>query len=142
MMQQVARDRALSGFVVHTDFGGFVHQTLGIVATFDAGAADDAFSRGDMWFARYGAELIWLPIHVGLWHLGPRLGAGMQYINTGGGDWAYLSATHPFVTAGVESEIAMTTRMAFSIRAGGLWQPGSPWAEAFTPAVQLGLNIY
>ncbi len=142
MMQQVAKDRALSGFVFHTNFGGFLSQSLGLVGTFDAGAASDVMTPGDMWFVRYGAELIWLPVHVGLWHFGPRVGGGLQYINTGGGDWPYISATHPFVTAGVESEIAMTTRMAFSIRAGGLWQPNAPWSGAFTPAVQFGLNIY
>lgn len=142
MMQQVARDRALSGFVVHTNFGGFINPWLGLTASVETGAASDTMTPGDMWFLRYGADLTWLPIHVGRWHFGPRVGGGMQYINTGGGDWAYVSATHPYVTAGVESEIAMTTRLAFSIRAGGLWQPRSPWSDAFTPAVQLGLNIY
>ncbi len=142
MMQQVAKDRALPGYVFHFDLGGFLSQSLGLVATFDAGAGADTYTPGDMWFARYGAEFIWLPVHAGRWHFGPRVGGGMQYINTGGGDWGYLSATHPFVTVGVESEIAMTTRMAFSIRAGGLWQPSSPWSDTFTPAVQIGLNIY
>ncbi len=142
MMQQVARDRALSGYVFHMNFGGFLSQSLGVVATFDAGAASDVSTPGDMWFARYGAELIWLPVHWGTWHFGPRLGGGMQYINTGGGDWGYLSETRPFITAGVESEIAMTTRLAFSVRAGGMWQPSAAWSSAFTPAVQIGLNVY
>ncbi len=142
MMQQVAADRALSGYVFHMNFGGFFTQTLGAVLTFDVGGASDPYTPGDMWFARYGADLIWLPIHLGLWHFGPRVGGGMQYINTGGGDWAYLSTTQPFLTFGVESEIAMTTRLAFSVRAGGLLQPGTPWANTLTPAVQLGLNIY
>lgn len=142
MMQQVAADRALSGFVVHTNLGYFVGESLGIVAAVDTGAASDYATPGDMWFLRYGAELVWLPVHVGLWHFGPRVGGGWQYINTGGGDWAYLADTQPFVTAGVESEIEMTTRLAFSIRAGGLWQPTAPWSGAVTPSVQLGLNIY
>ena len=142
MIQQVAQGRALDGFLFHAEFGGFLSQTFGVVGSFSTGAANDWATRGDMWFARFGADLIWLPIHLGAWHFGPRFGGGFQYINTGGGDWGYLSATHPYVTAGVESEIAMTTRLAFSIRAGGLWQPSAPWSGAFTPAVQLGLNVY
>jgi hypothetical protein len=142
MLQQVALDRALSGYVFHMNLGGFLTRSFGIVGTVDAGAASDWHTPGDMWFLRYGAELVWLPIHLGPWHFGPRFGGGWQYINTGGGDWPYLSATHPYITAGVESEIEMTTRLAFSIRAGGMWQPDSPWSGAFTPAVQLGLNVY
>ena len=55
----------------------------------------------------------------------PRFGGGWQYLNTGG-DWPYVSATHPFITAGVGSDIEMTTRLAFSIRARGMWRPNSP----------------
>lgn len=135
MVQQVAANRALNGYLFHMNFGGFFNDSIGLVASTDIGAASDWQTPGDMWFLRYGAELIWLPVHLGIWHFGPRVGAGWQYINTGGGDWPYLSATHGYVSAGVESEIAMTTRLAFSIRAGGLWQPNSPWSGAFTPAV-------
>ncbi len=142
MMQQVARDRALGGYVFHMNLGGFINPWLGIVGSVEAGAGSDTVTTGDMWFLRYGADLVWLPVHLGVWHFGPRIGGGLQYLNTGGGDWGYLSATQPYATFGIESEIAMTTRMAFSIRAGGLLQPSAPWANALTPAVQLGLNIY
>ena len=141
-LQQVSPDRALSGGMAHIGLGGYLLPSLGVLGTLDAGRGSDDYTSGDYWFARYGAEVSWLPIAFAHFHLGPRVGAGWQYLNTGGGDWPYLAATQFYATAFVNSEWDLTTRLGFSIRGGGMWQPASAWRGSFQPEIVMGFNVY
>jgi hypothetical protein len=104
------RQEWLDGFASTIQVGGFFTQGLGLVASLSLGGGSDSAGRT---FQRHslGAELQALPLRAGPLALGGFGHAGVELVGLGDD-----LSTGEAVGGGVMMELALTTRLAFSLR--------------------------
>jgi hypothetical protein len=102
----------LSGFSSTIQVGGFFTPSLGLLASLSLGGGSDRTGRT---FQRHtvGVELQALPLRVGPLALGAFGQGGLQMVGEGD-DFT----TGPALGGGALLELALSTRLAFSLRAG------------------------
>jgi hypothetical protein len=125
-----------SGITTDIQVGAFVTQRIGILATLSLGGGSD----GHRTFQRHGVgvELQAFPLRAGPLSLGAFGHGGLAFASD---DVGYASG--PAVGGGVMAELALTTRLAFTLR--GDWtsahlQDGPGW-DGHT-SITAGLAIY
>lgn len=143
---QIAPGLAVSGGGARLGLGYFFNQYTGLLLTGDLATGNDWESGGDFWLARWGAELQWMPIGIHWFHLGGALGGGWQHLDAGGGALPTVKRTDGYASLAVQMEFDLTTRLAFALRFGELWQPffgpTGNWTESLVPGATIGLHVY
>jgi hypothetical protein len=134
---------SVGGLAANVQLGYFPWRRVGLLGTLALTGGDDDLGHT---FVRHSAalELQAFPIELGPLHLGGYVNGGRTVLADAGGE-----RSGPSVSGGALVELAVTTRLAITFRAGwgGAWLParaGEPPGERWSPSAVFtgGLAIY
>jgi len=128
----------MSGFASNIQVGYFPFQNLGLLGTMSLGFGSSDFENSDFFRNFFGVEAQAFLPGVSFIHFGTYLNAGNRFVQFGG-----VEQSRPAVGAGALIELEITTRMAFTARAG--WTFTNPEAGGWDNdgfAVGAGVSIY
>lgn len=128
----------MSGFASNIQFGYFPLQNLGLLGTMSLGFGTSDLDNGDFFRNFFGVEAQAFLPGLSILHFGTYLNAGNRSVLRVGAE-----ETLPAVGAGALLELEITTRMAFTARAGWTFtsqQDGGWDNDGF--AVGAGVSIY
>jgi hypothetical protein len=128
----------MSGFASNIQVGYFPFQNIGLLGTMTLGFGTSDFENKDFFRNFFGIEAqAYLP-GVSIFHFGTYLNAGNRFVQFDG-----VEQSRPAIGAGALLELEITTRMAFTARAGWTFtnpQDGGWDNDGF--AVGAGVSIY
>jgi len=119
--------------------GYFPSQYAGILVT--SGMLTGSYSDGDFASWRLGLEVQGYPVRIWRLHLGGYGAVGQEFFKADGGTFAPVSGNEPFFGFGGLAEIDLTTRLALTLRYGGVWHPAVA-AQGAAPALSIGFAVY
>jgi hypothetical protein len=125
-----------AGFLSHIQLGYFPIQQLGLLMDIGLGWRNDE-TYSDIFHSRYAFEVQVLPLAAGAFHAGAYGQLGAAYRFEDFPDGSGVDRGTFLLGAGALLQLELTTRLAFTVRAGGDLFGGTHGAE-----LTAGLSIY